>query len=157
MSKLRLVEPVTKAIDPEVELLAAMQAIALDAYGPGGAPADFAADLYRVVFCDADPVIGDTLITPPMIDRLRTLADQASSWFRRGTCLPEVVPLCQARMAYEYGIDVSPAVLRAKLLAMAETLDGKQRELLVVAEAMLGRLTAGAESRTAGMELGRDW
>jgi hypothetical protein len=157
MAKLRLVEPVTKAIDPEVELLAAMQAVAIDAYGPGGAPVDFAGELYRVVFCDADPVIGDTLVTPPMIERLRTLAEQASSWFRRGPCWPEVMPLCQARMAYEYGIDVSPAVLRAKLLALAEALDPEKRDVLVMAEAMIGRLTGGAESRRDGMRFGYDW
>lgn len=134
-----------------------MQSVALDGYGSDGAPVSFAADLYRVVFCGADPQVGDTLITPPMIERIRSLAEQSSSWFKRGTCWPEVVPLCQARMEYEFGIAVSPAVLRAKLLAVAETLSDEQRQVLVLAEAMLGRLTGGTESRRAGMRLGYDW
>lgn len=147
----------TKPIDPEHELLSAMQAVAIDAYGEDGAPLTFPRDLYRAVFCDGEPVIGDTLVTPPLAERIRDMAERSQTWWTRGPGFPESIPLCQARMLYEYGMDVIPAQVRLRLLAMALEVPEKHRSTLEIAERMIQRLSGDGAFKRDGLELGRDW
>ena len=142
--------------DHGLDLLEAMQAVALDAYADDGAPVEFAGELYRVVFCEADPVIGDTLVTPPVTARIRHLAEQSQTWWERGTALPELIPLSLARMRYEHGLDMTPGEVRAKLLALADQ-HPEHAEWLHVAECMIRRFTCSGVVRTEeGLRLGYD-